>query len=304
MVGTRNNEMQRFLIGDIAEIIVYPRALNVSERTTVYEYLSAKWNIASPKHCSPPQPPQGQVQINFAYGGFQEARGSGINAGQHFYIENVLEELDVPGEWYYDSTGGLLYLMPNVSQAVLNAATISMPILHTLIAVNGSQSATNAYATDISFVGFTITESRITFLEQYEVPSGGDWSVHRGAAIFVQDSERIQLSNLTVQYTGGNGVIFSNHVLNSTISDSEFTHNGDSAIILLGSTNGVDGSLPTYPDRNIITRNHIHEIGMYGKQVSCIGLQLSANTTMTDNVCYNGPRAGINFSMFLERILS
>ena len=40
----------------------------------------------------------------------------------------------------------------------------------------------------------------------------------------------------------------------------------------------------------------MHEIGIYGKQTSCVGLMLSANTTIVDNVCYNGPRAGINYN--------
>lgn len=33
----------------------------------------------------------------FSMGGFQDARGS--NTAGNFYVENVLEELDAPGEW-------------------------------------------------------------------------------------------------------------------------------------------------------------------------------------------------------------
>ena len=36
-------------------------------------------------------------ELLFGYGGFQEARGSGVKKGQHYFIENVLEELDTPG---------------------------------------------------------------------------------------------------------------------------------------------------------------------------------------------------------------
>ena len=67
---------------------------------------------------------------------------------------------------------------------------------------------------------------------------------------------------------------------------------GDSGIILLGSTVGVDGSAPTYPNHNTVARCHLHEIGVYTKQTSCVGMQLSANSTFLDNVCYNGGRAG------------
>ena len=40
----------------------------------------------------------GTIGLQFGYGGYQEARGSGVS-NQHLYVENVLEELDSPGEW-------------------------------------------------------------------------------------------------------------------------------------------------------------------------------------------------------------
>jgi len=40
----------------------------------------------------------------------------------------------------------------------------------------------------------------------------------------------------------------------------------------------------------------MHEIGVFGKQTSCYIQSLAYRTTLKDNVCYNGPRAGINFN--------
>jgi hypothetical protein len=40
----------------------------------------------------------------------------------------------------------------------------------------------------------------------------------------------------------------------------------------------------------------MHEVGVTGKQTSCFAQQLSTNSTVIDNVCYNGPRAGFNFN--------
>lgn len=168
-IGSRNAEMGRFLVGDVGEVLIFARALNATERATVVAYLSAKWGVPTPKHCEAPPPPGAQTSIAFAYGGYQEARGSGINAGQHFYIENVKEELDAPGEWYLDADAALLFLLPNITASALAAATLSMPVLDTLVSVNGSQSASGAYATDIAFVNLTFTQSRITSLEMYEV---------------------------------------------------------------------------------------------------------------------------------------
>jgi hypothetical protein len=152
-----------------------------------------------------------QLTINFAYGGYQEARGSGINNGQHFYIENIFEELDVPGEWYYDYTSQTIYFYPNGTDP--RTAEVAVPISASIVSIIGNP-ATSSYAVGITFANMTFTQSRYTFMEQYEVclitsqlacdrlrqvqvPSGGDWSIHRGAAFFVQDAESINVVGCT-----------------------------------------------------------------------------------------------------------
>ena len=37
-------------------------------------------------------------------------------------------------------------------------------------------------------------------------------------------------------------------------------------------------------------------IPVYGKQTSCYFQALGKNNTLKDNLCYNGPRAGINWN--------
>lgn len=60
---------------------------------------------------------------------------SGIS-NNHFYVENILEELDSPGEWWFDRSNGSLYIMPN---GTWNAnSVISIPMLDTLVLINGS----------------------------------------------------------------------------------------------------------------------------------------------------------------------
>ena len=52
--------------------------------------------------------------FQLGYGGYQEARGGGFG-GNHYYVENVLEELDTAGEWFYDASAHKLYLQPNTT---------------------------------------------------------------------------------------------------------------------------------------------------------------------------------------------
>merc|ERR1719305_2052761 len=54
---------------------------------------------------------QATNNFTFGYGGFQGARGN--NAGGDFFVENVMEELDNPGEFFFDKKAGKLYLFHN-----------------------------------------------------------------------------------------------------------------------------------------------------------------------------------------------
>ncbi len=56
----------------------------------------------------------------------------GYTKNQRFYFLNVLEELDSPGEWYLDRSGGLLYVWP---PAEINEADVSM-LAKPLIAID------------------------------------------------------------------------------------------------------------------------------------------------------------------------
>ena len=70
---------------------------------------------------------------------------------------------------------------------------------------------------------------------QYEVPSGGDWSVHRGATFEIVDSANVAVRNCKFDQIGGNGVLLSNNVASSNITGNEFVQCGDSAVVSVGS---------------------------------------------------------------------
>ena len=223
----------------------------------------------------------------------------------HFYLENVLEELDTPGEWYFSPKDSMLYFWPNSTATAVPTSSASgataeelelelglelvAPLLDTLVSVKGAK--------DVSIEGIHFTETRATYLEQYEVPSGGDWSIHRGAAVFIEDSSNITVVACTFNQTGGNALMLSNDVTDSAILENEFVHTGDSAIATLGTSDRIFATAPTYPNRIMIRGNHIHEVGVFGKQTSCYFQALASNVSLIDNLCYNGPRAGLNYNV-------
>ena len=61
--------------------------------------------------------------MSWTKGGFQGSRGG---TGSDWYIEGVLDELDAPGEWYYDATTKHLYYYHNATAGTPPPANLSV----------------------------------------------------------------------------------------------------------------------------------------------------------------------------------
>eukprot|EP00040_Diaphanoeca_grandis_P016432 m.84756 g.84756 ORF g.84756 m.84756 type:complete len:1009 (-) comp25800_c0_seq1:252-3278(-) len=236
-------------------------------------------------------------------GGFQECRGASIGKNQ-FYVENIEEELDDAREWFWkqstsksnsdadsdsDSTTTLMYI-PNGTDLNSPNTSVVASVLKQVIAVDG--------ASFITVRGFTITNTAPTYLDSYECPSGGDWAIHRGAAVFVENANSITLEGLSFDQPSGNAVMFSNQVENSVISKCTFEKVGDSAIAMVGSTQLMVGTAGKglFPTNNTVVGNIVDTVGVYGKQTSAYFKGKSNGNTVRNNIFMNGPRAGVNFN--------
>ena len=121
-----------------------------------------------------------QLQRKFGIG------GSGEKASW-FYIENIFEELDVPGEWFLDEETSQLYYFPGTG-VNLQASIFEVPVVKDLIQIKGS---VDKPVKHISIKGITFTQSTLTFMEEYEPVARGDWAIHRGGAIFMGRSRKL-----------------------------------------------------------------------------------------------------------------
>lgn len=122
------------------------------------------------------------ISINWTKGGFQECRGN--SRGGAFFIENLLEELDAPGEYFYDKQDKKLYLYPNGT--ISDMTTILLSQEENLIEVNDNsrdylqiRGSNSKPVHDITIQGIEFAHTRNTYMEPFEVPSGGDWALHR-----------------------------------------------------------------------------------------------------------------------------
>ena len=252
---------------------------------------------------------QGRYGGSHVKGGWQGGRGWQVNASmingtaddKHDYlladqwmIEGVLEALDTPGEYHYDADSKTLYLFPN-STGTTPPATENLVVvqLETLISINATMAAP---AKDITVTGINLRDTADVTMEPWGVPSGGDWGLYRGGAIFIEGCEGCAVTHCLFERIDGNGIFVSGYTRHVKMTDNEFAWIGLSAMAGWGYTkedDGTDGQQPRFTE---ISRNYVREIGLIEKQSSMWFQAKTCQTVLKDNIAFNGPRAGINFN--------
>jgi len=212
-----------------------------------------------------------------------------VNQRSRFYVENVLEELDAPGEWCLDEDEGILYYMPE-DGVDLETATVEVPVLQQVVRFVGTQGEP---AHHVVLRGFRIAHTASTFLEPYSVPSLSDWSIHRGGSVFLEGARDCAISECFFDAVGGNAVFMNNHNRGNVVTGCKFTETGDSAICFVGSLESTVGTQREFPYECRATNNLIHDCGVFGKQIAGVYLSRAKRITVAHNEIYNMPRAGI-----------
>jgi hypothetical protein len=179
--------------------------------------------------------------------------------GSRFYFFNVLEELDVPGEWYLDRESGTVYYYATEN---FTSAKVTMAITtNDLITVNGAE--------NLTFEGLSISGTR------------GNGIVATGNNLTVKDCEVTQLSGNAVSLTG----------YNNTVSGCEIHDIGGDGIAL----NGGDRQTLT-PSNSIAENNLIYRWSdvsrTYRAAVRLNGVGLSA----AHNEMYDAPHLAVTYS--------
>lgn len=225
-------------------------------------------------------------------------------------VENVAEELDAAGEWWYDRGTGHLFWWPPPSTDP-QTAEIELAELSELIRVAGDGPERPAH--DISFDGLTFARThRTIFTGGYEPVSMSDWSVVRSAALVLSDSERMLVRDCTFDEVGGNGVFVDGYAREITIADNVLSRCGASGVVVMGrgraardystwqhrATAGTDTTpgpqSEDHPREVAVIGNHVVGMGQFEKQAAGVAISLARRVVVAGNTIHHGPRAGIN----------
>ena len=199
--------------------------------------------------------------------------------GNRFFVENVREELDAPGEWYLDVEGRVMYFLPPEGRRP--GREVSVPVVSTLIEMNGD-AKTGRFVEHIRISGFTMAETRATLVQ-------------------MTAAAHCTLAACTLTNCGSTAVCMRSGSHHNRIAGCDITHVGGTAILLddvRDWTHQPEGHLAY----NVIDNNHVADVGEGGDAWGAIRLSPSCggnashHNVISHNLVHDTPRQGISFN--------
>ena len=223
--------------------------------------------------------------------------------GRGYWLQNHINFLDAPGEFYYDQSKGTIYYYPLIGQD-MSSATIEYVTLDTLI---NMENAANITFDGIRFTGTTanyITENGFAAalgctLRYYAGDEGQNVPF---AAIKANMTEGIQVQNCRFEELGGPAMVF-----NFGIKDLQITGNIIKDIAMAGIQVGRnqvwwnEGGILGSSEDVTISNNYITNVGTLVPGAPAIKVARSKNLNIQHNkivhVPYSAIMAGYGFNV-------
>ncbi len=185
-----------------------------------------------------------------------------IRPGDRYYIRNLFEELDAPGEWYLDNRTWTLYFWP---PSEITESAVYAPTLETIVAIDG--------AANVVLRGFTV-------------------ECCEGTAIKMIDATNCRIAGCTIRNVGGrcsSGIraVSVDGGKNCAVVGNDIYEVGSHAVAL----SGGDRETLT-PGGHRADNNYIHHTGVFYKQG--VGVALSGvGNRASHNLIHDCPRFGV-----------
>ncbi len=185
----------------------------------------------------------------------------GMKANDRYFVENLLQELDSPGEYYVDVKSKKLYYYPPYN-------------------INGS---------DIEFSQNTKTMLNV-LKQSYITIENISFSGTQGTGLNFTNCDNIVIDGCEVKHIGKDGIVMQN-AANSTVKNSTICFIGNRGIYLTGGDRAklISGE-------NSVENNHIYDFGRKDR-TGGVGVSLEGiGTVIQHNLIHNSTAGGILFS--------
>ena len=248
----------------------------------------------------------GKLQME---GGWQNNRPNEMHKEFRF-VENIFEELDAPGEWWFDKNKHILYYYPPKNVDVRNAV---VEVSHLKNSIECKGTVENPLR-NIQFTHLNFAHNERTFMDTKEPLLRSDWTIYRGGTLLFDGTENCSVKDCVFEGIGGNAIMFSNYNRGDTVKGCHIYNTGANAVCFIGDTKAVrsatfgyenytaydkmdktPGPLTNnYPRECVVEENLLHDLGDIEKQATGVEMEVAAFITVSHNSIYHTSRAGIN----------
>ncbi|MBZ5858783.1 alpha/beta fold hydrolase [Flavihumibacter profundi] len=243
-------------------------------------------------------------------GGWQNNRPSNMHP-LYRMVENIFEELDAPGEWFYDARQRKLFYMPPVGTDLAKAKVEIVRLRH-LVEFKGSKAQP---VSNVQLQGFVFRHAARSFMDNKEPLLRSDWTVYRGGAVVLNGTTDCSISDCEFDQVGGNAIFINNYNRRASIRGCYIHHSGANGIAFVGDPATVRSPLfqygkqdyqhidrtpgpkgDNYPQDCVVEDCLITMTGRDEKQTAPVQISMSHKIRVSHCSIYDVPRAGININ--------
>ena len=240
-----------------------------------------------------------------------------MKKGNRFRVENLLEDLDQPGEWCFERDSETVYFWP--PQGNLNGAEVTVPVLDRLIELRATRGQPVRH---LRFTGLTFTQTLGVFPNPIAKhpdyidcnrPNSGGYS------LYMENTEHCRIERCRFDQVGGDAIRLHGYNAHNHIRGNEIVGAGAQGICMADLEfwpydfppvwrgneerfHSMSSRLP-WAIGNIISDNHIHHSGLtdnFGAAIHFHGMNCQDNV-IAHNLIHDMPHHAIYFSMGFGR---
>jgi hypothetical protein len=206
---------------------------------------------------------------------------------QRYYVENVFEGLDEPGEWYLDWTSGVLYYYPMPGEDMDDVEVIAPRVTSTLVAFNGDP-VDGGFIEYINFRGISFQHTDAN-LRRLRNPGQGE--IYQPALIMANGLRNAEFEACEVAHTGAHAIWLAAGCTDDVVQTCHLHDLGGGGVYIGGGW-GIHERAPA--GRITVDNNFIHDGGKLFHGAHGVWIGRSSYNQITHNEISNFDYSGIS----------
>lgn len=212
------------------------------------------------------------------------------------WVENVLEELDEPGEWVLNTKEGKVYIWPRGKSPVKAASLIEYILVEGKIDEKGPG---DTPVRNLRFRGLTFKHGERYTLTKDDAGTQHDWDMFDKANTLVRlrGAENCVIEKCHFLHSGSGAIRVDLHGQKNTISGNHIEYMGGGGILLCGYPPGTKD----VNKNNLVENNNIHHVSEIYWHSPGIHICQSGENRVANNLIHHTNYSGIIVSGIVTR---